>query len=118
MVLAIKGEVEKDEERPESFLFCGDFVDSVRPFGDRRILRPRGGKFKSLHEIRGKKMLQRDVVIIFIFSRHVVRERERKEDRKKEREKGRKKDRNIGSANIVLLILASQANFSNISNFS
>ena len=57
MVLAIKGEVEKDEERPESFLFCGDFVDSARPFGDRRILRPRRGKFESLHEIRGKKML-------------------------------------------------------------
>ena len=57
MVLAIKGEVEKDEERLESFLFCGDFVDSARPFGDRRILRPRKGKFESLHEIRGKKML-------------------------------------------------------------
>ena len=57
MVLAIKGEVEKDEERLESFLFCGDFVDSARPFGDRRILQPRRGKFESLHEIRGKKML-------------------------------------------------------------
>ena len=57
MVLAIKGEVEKDEERPESFLFCGDFVDSVRPFGDQRILQPRKGKFESLREIRGKKML-------------------------------------------------------------
>ena len=86
MVLAIKGEVEKDEERLESFLFCGDFVDSVRPFGDRRILRPGRGKFKSLHEIRGKKKLQRDVVIIFVFLRHVVRES--KEGRKKERKIG------------------------------
>ena len=57
MVLAIKGEVEKDEERLESFLFCGDFVDSARPFGDQRILQPRKGKFESLHEIRGKKKL-------------------------------------------------------------
>ena len=47
-----------------------------------------------------------------------VKKKGRKEERKKGRKKGRKKDRNIGSANIVLLILASQANFSNISNFS